>query len=217
MRNTLLLSLFILLIACQPKPDFVELKEYVPGVLIDLRYAGNDNFVGKPIDGYQNKKCLMSREAANALKGAQQEARKMGYSIKVFDAYRPQRAVDHFVRWAKNLNDTLNKQKYYPKVKKSMLFEQDYIAAKSGHSRGSAIDLTLVDQSGKELDMGTGWDYFGSVSWPTSNEVSKQQQENRMTLQTLMKNNGFMPIKTEWWHFYLKNEPYPDTYFDFVP
>lgn len=178
-----------------------------------------DNFVGERIRGYQSNRCITTVDLANALKDVQLEFADKGLRLKVFDAYRPQSAVDHFVAWAKDLDDTLMKSKYYPDVPKSSLFTEGYIADKSGHSRGGTVDLTLVYTEGKnrglEMDMGSSWDFFGPKSWPSSNEVSPAQKANRMLLQSTMIDHGFKPLKEEWWHFTLQKEPFPDTYFDF--
>lgn len=202
-----------------PATDFVEIREAVPGVVVELRYFSADNFVGERIDGYRDDKCFVSTAAADALAGAQQELAAFGLGLKIFDAYRPQRAVDHFVRWAKDLGDTRMKNRYYPGVEKKNLFRDGYIAAKSGHSRGSTVDLTIValeDGAPVELDMGTPWDFFGPQSWPSSRKVTAQQRANRMLLQSLMVRHGFRPLAEEWWHFTLENEPFPETYFDFA-
>lgn len=196
--------------------DFVELSLQIPGILLDVRYYGDDNFVGGPIDGYGASKIYLSRPAARALSQVQAELQEFGMGLKLFDAYRPQSAVDHFVRWARDLDDTRMKQRYYPRVAKEDLFKDGYIAERSGHSRGSTVDLTLIDlESAAELDMGTSWDYFDTRSWPTSNEVKLQQRANRMLLRTVMLKHGFRPLLEEWWHFTLDKEPFPDTYFDF--
>jgi D-alanyl-D-alanine dipeptidase len=196
--------------------DFVYLKDIVPSVVLDIRYYGTDNFVGKRVNGYEKPTCIVTNECASQLKIIAKEAAKSNYRLKVFDSYRPQRAVDHFSEWALDLNDTLTKAKYYPEVKKSDLFRLNYIASKSGHSRGSTIDLTLIDENGNELDMGSSWDYFGTMSWPSDTTISEEAQKNRLYLRTLMLENGFNPYNEEWWHFTLKNEPYPETYFDFI-
>ncbi len=200
-------------------PDgFVDLAQAVSGIEIELRYNTNDNFVGTVIDGYESPRCFITADAAEALRGVQAELKAFGLGLKVFDAYRPQRAVDHFVRWAEDLGDTKMKSRYYPEVDKSNLFRDGYIAARSGHSRGSTVDLTLVSRTSgmpAELDMGTSWDYFGPRSWPSSIEVSAEQRAHRMLLQSLMIKHGFRPLAEEWWHFTLENEPFPDTYFDF--
>ena len=206
-------------VRAEPPEGFVEIRAAVPGVVVELRYFGEDNFVGASIDGYTADRCYVSAEAARALGRVQHELGHLGLGLKVFDAYRPQRAVDHFVRWAEDLGDTRMKARYYPDVAKEHLFRDGYIAAKSGHSRGSTVDLTIVALDGAdpvELDMGTPWDFFGPPSWPTSLEVTPQQRANRMLLQALMMKHGFRPLAEEWWHFTLEDEPYPDTYFDFV-
>ena len=202
-----------------PAAGFVEVREAIPGVMVDLRYLTADNFVGEPIDGYAADRCYITAEAARALGRVQHELAHFGLGLKLFDAYRPQRAVDHFVRWAEDLDDTRMKTRYYPDVAKENLFRDGYIAARSGHSRGSTVDLTIVSPDGggaKELDMGTPWDYFGPRSWPASLEVTPQQRANRMLLQALMVKHGFRPLAEEWWHFTLEDEPFPETYFDFV-
>ena len=143
------------------------------------------------------------------------DLKKEGLKLKVFDTHRPQRAVDDFVRWAKNLKDTSMKKTYYPKVSKSLLFKYGYIAARSGHTRGSTVDLTLVDSVGKELDMGTHWDFFSPKSWPSSQAVPEQAQRNRTFLRQIMQNHEFIPCEAEWRHFTLAHEPFPNTYFNF--
>lgn len=206
-------------LTADPPPGFVDALQAVPGVEIDLRYLSSDNFVGEPIDGYRQERCYMTVEAAAALRGVQLELAGFGLGLKVFDAYRPQQAVDHFVRWAADLGDTKMKARYYPAVRKAHLFRDGYIAARSGHSRGSTVDLTLVtlnETNVSELDMGTRWDFFGPESWPSSDAVTPQQRANRMLLQSLMVKHGFRPIDEEWWHFTLVDEPFPETYFDFV-
>ena len=201
-------------------PDgFVEIREVIPGVEVDVRYFSEDNFVGERIDGYEAAKIYLTRDAASALAKVQADLAAFGLGLKIFDAYRPQRAVDHFVRWAEDTADTKMKAKYYPDVEKRRLFRDGYIAAKSGHSRGSTVDLTLVSIGSErpaELDMGTAWDFFGPKSWPESMEVSAQARANRMLLQSLMIKHGFRGLAEEWWHFTLVGEPFPETYFDFV-
>jgi len=192
-------------------------RQVVRGVTIDLRYFSRNNFVGEFIDGYEEANMLMTRETAAALIPVENQLRAMGLGLKIFDAYRPQQAVDHFVRWAEDLDDTRMKYRYYPNVDKANLFSDGYIAARSGHSRGSTVDLTIIDRAtGDELDMGTPWDFFDLRSWPSSTEVSATQRANRMLLRTLIIEAGFRPLETEWWHFTLENEPFPDTYFNFV-
>ena len=197
---------------------FVDIKQVIPSIVLDIRYLSANNFVGKPITGYQSAKCILSVKAANALKQVQDELQNFNLGVKVYDCYRPQQAVDHFVRWAKDLNDTKMKSIYYPNVNKADLFTEGYIAAKSGHSRGSTVDLTLVSLAStpaKELDMGTGWDLFGPQSWPSSQAVNGQQRANRMLLQSLMLKHGFVFLPQEWWHFTIADEPFAQQYFDF--
>lgn len=196
---------------------FVVLAEEIPDIVQEIRYYSTYNFVGDRIRGYHEPVALMTKEAAQALKAASDEFNKMGYRIKVYDAYRPQMAVDNFKEWAENLSDKRMKPYFYPEVDKKNLFRDGYIDAKSGHSRGSAIDLTLVDKNtGKELDMGGVFDYFGERSHPDfTGNLTEQQKKNRKILQNVMEKHGFKIIDTEWWHFFLKDEPYKDTYFTF--
>lgn len=200
-------------------PGFVYCEKVIPDIRVELRYATPRNFVGERIDGYLAPRCILTRQAAEALRGVQEELRPIGLGIKIFDAYRPQRGVDHFVRWARDLKDTRMKQEFYPGVAKENLFRDDYIAARSGHSRGSTVDLTIValavDGSGQELDMGTGFDFFGPESWPDYAGVTPEARAHRLLLQTLMKKHGFRPYGKEWWHFTLEGEPFPATWFDF--
>jgi D-alanyl-D-alanine dipeptidase len=197
--------------------DFVYLKDIDASIQTELRYFTSRNFIGKPIDGYQKNCVIVSKQAAFALKKIQDILKKEGLSLKIFDAYRPQQAVNHFVKWAKVLDDTLMKTAYYPKVPKSQLFQQGYIASKSGHTRGSTVDISLIDiKTGKELDMGSPYDFFGEESHPFYKKITKKQQENRLFLRKIMIENGFIPYNSEWWHFTLKNEPFPDTYFNFL-
>ena len=204
----------------ESRPEgFVYVDEVIPDVVLELRYHASDNFLGRPVDGYSSSRCILTREAASALKGVQMDLKRFGLGIKIFDAYRPQRAVDHFVRWAGNIWDTQMKWKYYPNVDKKDLFKKGYIATKSSHSRGSTVDLTLVAKGVNglvvELDMGSGFDFFGPVSWPSDMTVGPAQRAHRMLLQTLMVQHGFVPYDREWWHFTLSNEPFPERYFDF--
>ena len=195
---------------------FVVLSDVIPDVIQEIRYHSTYNFVGTRVDGYEEPVALITRQAAEALKAVNTELMALGYRIKVYDTYRPQRAVSHFVRWAKAIGDTLTKQSFYPEVDKRLLFKLGFIASKSGHSRGSTIDLTLVHtQSGKEVDMGGVFDYFGQLSHPSYQQITKEQKAKRMLVRRVMMKHGFVPLSTEWWHFTLKNEPYPDTYFDF--
>jgi len=212
-----LLILFLMLNSCTNKlPDgFVYLHNVDPSIQLDLRYFTSNNFVGAPVDGYKREVCICTVEAAKALKEVQKEVQAKGWSLIVFDAYRPQKAVNHFIRWAKDLNDTLTKSKFYPQVDKTDLFKLNYIASKSSHSRGSTFDLTILDEKGNLLDMGSHFDYFGHMSWPDYDGISSEQKANRLYLQSIMKKHGFNPYQEEWWHFTLKDEPFPDTYFDF--
>ena len=195
---------------------FVYLSDVDSSIKSELRYISNNNFIGKPIDGYQKNIIIISTPTANSLKKIQKKLTEFNLSLKIFDAYRPQKAVDHFVRWAKNLNDTLMKREYYPKVPKKMLFDYGYIAYKSGHTRGSTVDLTIIDlKTGKELDMGSPYNFFGTKSHPQHKKLSKKQRSNRLLLRNLMLTNGFKPYENEWWHFTLNKEPFPNTYFNF--
>lgn len=196
---------------------FVYADEIIPSIQQDLRYFGNNNFVGRPIDGYRANRVILTKSAASALRVVQEELSIFGLSILVFDAYRPQQAVDDFVTWSKDLSDTKTKSTYYPRVSKEILFAQGYIAERSGHSRGSTVDLTIVSKKApfEPLDMGTGFDFFGPESWPNYAEISTQQRANRLLLQNIMVKHGFNPYPQEWWHFTLKNEPFPSTYFNF--
>jgi D-alanyl-D-alanine dipeptidase len=174
------------------------------------------NFIGEMIDGYISPVALLTKEAAMVLRRAGKDFMKMGYRIRVFDAYRPQRAVDHFVRWARDLDDVRMKEIFYPDVDKENLFLEGYIAQNSGHSRGSTVDITLFDMArGTDADMGSCFDLFGDISHSDYEDISKEQLDNRKLLREVMIQNGFIPLREEWWHFSLKDEPYPDTYFAF--
>ena len=197
---------------------FAYLDEAVPGLKVDMRYAGNHNFVGRPVAGYQNARPVLSAMAATALAKVQADLKRFGLGLLVYDAYRPQRAVNDFVDWAADLDAVQTKPEFYPDVDKALLFKQDYIAERSGHSRGSTVDLTLVAlDSGESLDMGSAFDFFGIESWPEHLGLSGQQRANRLLLQAMMMKHGFKPYPKEWWHFTLAHEPFPDTYFDFLP
>ena len=215
---------------------FVRLAEAVPDVILEIRYYSTYNFVGDRINGYEKPTALLTVEAAKALKAVSDDVMKQGYRLKIYDAYRPQRAVTHFMNWAKDLNDTRMKTYFYPDLDKSVLFAQGYIAEKSGHSRGSTVDLTLFDMANeKEVDMGGTFDWFGKEShpdWcgdpakqlyngeyqgdaqPKDRKINETQFRNRMILRQAMMRHGFKPLEEEWWHFTLVNEPYPATYFD---
>lgn len=219
----------LLILTCSPidsknstelNSTFKELNDGISDDLekfeISIRYFSNNNFIGRPIPGYYANKAFLTREAADALLLAQRDFIKQGYRLKIYDAYRPQTAVDYFSAWAADLEDSQNKSQYYPNINKSQLFADGYIAAKSGHSRGSAVDLTLLEiESGNELDMGSPWDFFDPISWVENNQITDQQRANRKLLARVMIIHGFKPLKEEWWHFSYIEEPFPETYFDF--
>ena len=214
---------------------FVTLTDVVPDAILEVRYFGTYNFVGTRVDGYLEPTALLTKAAADSLKAVSDDVMAQGYRLKIYDAYRPQQAVGHFVRWAANVTDTMMKRYFYPDLDKSVLFDQEYICERSGHSRGSTVDITLFDMNTeKELDMGGTFDWFGPESHPdfcgnpTTGEytgdnskspmnrsISAEQFHNRMVLRQAMMRHGFKPMSTEWWHFTLKDEPFPDTYFNF--
>ncbi len=195
---------------------FVSITDLVPDVILEIRYFSTFNFIGDRVDGYNEPIALLTRQAASALKVASDEFIKLGYRLKIYDAYRPQMAVDHFVRWARDLDDQRMKQVFYPGVPKDKLFDLGFIAEHSGHSRGSTVDLTLFDMSrGCDVDMGGYFDFFGDISHYEHPDLSEPQRQNRAMLRDIMVGAGFSPYEYEWWHFTLVHEPYPDTYFDF--
>ena len=202
---------------CTEIPEgFVYIKDIVTNIKIDLKYYTKHNFVGKKIIGYNSPVAISTKETALALKEIQKDLKHFNYGLKIFDSYRPQQAVDHFVRWAKNNNRKM-KSSHYPNVKKINLFKEGYIASKSGHTRGSTVDLTIIDlNNGKELDMGTIYDYFGKESWIEYTGLTVHQRKNRLLLQSVMNKYGFKSLKEEWWHFTLSNEPFPNKYFNFM-
>ncbi len=196
--------------------DFVLLSDYVPSIVQEIRYFSTYNFIGDRIDGYEQPVAIITKEAARALKAVSNEMNVKGYRLKIFDAYRPATAVKHFVLWGIEDLDQRMKPFFYPDLEKQSLFELGYIASKSSHSRGSTVDLTLLDmETGKEIDMGSPFDFFNEISHPDYKGVTKEQFENRMLLQNVMVKHGFVPIDCEWWHFTLENEPFPETYFEF--
>ena len=220
---------------------FVDVKEFIPSILLDIRYFGPHNFVGERIDGYNAPKCLLTKETASALAKVQKELEASSLSLKIYDCYRPQQAVDHFVRWAKDMSDTRTKKEFYPTVGKRDLFKLVYVDARSGHSRGSTVDVTIVPLPAPEqalykpgeklsacylpvekryndnsLDMGTGFDCFHKLSHTANRTIGKQQRINRLLLKSIMEKHGFKNYEKEWWHFTLRKEPFPKTYFDFV-
>ena len=195
---------------------FIKLNDIDSTIIVDLKYNTKSNFTGKTVRGYKSNTAILSNEASNALINAQNDFKKLGYSLILFDAYRPQSAVDFFFEWSKDLNDTINKNSYYPNINKSQLFAQGYIAKKSGHSRGSTVDVSLVDLSTmKQIDMGSIYDYFGIRSSTFYSNISDSQKNNRMILYNVMINNGFKNYSKEWWHFTLENEPFQE-YFNFL-
>lgn len=220
---------------------FVDVQKAIPSIILDIRYFSPHNFVGEKVDGYNATKCFLTEKAVVALSKIQEELKGFSLSLKVYDCYRPQRAVNHFVRWAKDIDDIKTKKEFYPTVDKINLFKDGYIAAKSSHSKGSTVDLTIVPVPVPEqeayrpgqplqacympvekrfkdnsIDMGTGFDCFHELSHPGNIRVGLQQRINRMLLKTLMEKQGFKNYDQEWWHFTLKNEPFPNTYFDFI-
>ena len=196
--------------------DFVILSEVVPDAILEIRYYTTYNFIGDRIEGYEEPIALLTEEAAEALKEVSDDLKEEGYRLKIYDAYRPQCAVTMFSTWSKDRDDTRMKEYFYPEVDKSDLNMYGYVAKHSGHSRGSTVDLTLFDMdTEKEVDMGGTFDYFGDESHPDYSGITDEQHENRMILRDAMVRHGFKPISTEWWHFTLKDEPYPDTYFTF--
>ena len=217
-------SLFALVLAAcathsaiaQDRPAaFVDAAAMVPGLIADMRYAGAHNFVGRPIDGYEAPRCLLTQPAAAALAEVARDLSSRGLHVKVFDCYHPTRAVANFVRWARDLHDVARKAEFYPDVDKRTLFRDGYIASQSGHSRGSTIDLTLANDDGRELDMGTPFDFFSPKSWPADPTVTPEEHSNRMLLASAMRRRGFRGYDKEWWHFTLRGEPFPQTYFNF--
>lgn len=199
------------------RPDFVDISRIADNIRTDIRYYSGNNFVGRRIDGYRCPLALLTEEAAKQLKNAADRLKEKGFGLVIFDAYRPQKAVDCFVRWAKDESDDKMKPMYYPDVDKTKLFSLGFISARSSHSRGSTVDLSLYDlQSGKDVDMGSGFDFFGEISHSDCRSlITDKQFENRQVLRKAMTEAGFLPLQEEWWHFTLENEPYPDTFFDF--
>lgn len=229
MLAVLFALLFSLVALCCPAPaeaddvvlsgdasDFVLLSEAVPDAILEIRYYSTYNFVGERIDGYEEPLALLTKEAAGALREVSDDLVAKGYRLKIFDAYRPQRAVTHFMNWALDVDDTRMKAYFYPELDKDVLFPQGYIAEHSGHSRGSTVDLTLFDMAAeREVDMGGTFDYFGELSHPDYTGITEEQYANRMILREAMLAHGFRPLAEEWWHFTLADEPFPDTYFTF--
>ncbi|MGA9951051.1 MAG: M15 family metallopeptidase [Xanthobacteraceae bacterium] len=194
---------------------FVDAATVVPGLIPEMRYATAHNFTGRPIDGYEARHCLLAKEAASALAAVARDLAPQGLFIKAFDCYRPTRAVENFIRWARDFNDQVARAEFYPNVDKRTLFRDGYIASHSGHSRGSTIDMTLARADGAELDMGTHFDFFSARSWTADASINPEQHANRMLLVAAMRRHGFRNYDKEWWHFTLTPEPFPDTYFNF--
>jgi len=252
MKTKIVITILIITALCFPQfthistgagkiPEgFVDVKEVIPEIQLDIRYFGPHNFVGERVDGYLAPKCVLTKEAAEALSNIQKDLVQYSLTLKIYDCYRPQRAVNHFVRWAKEVDNTKTKNEFYPTVDKANLFKDGYIDSKSGHSRGSTVDLTIVPLpapiQGKyiagqkqsecylpaekrfkdnSIDMGTGFDCFHELSHTANKNIGRQQKINRLLLKTLMEKHGFKNYDLEWWHYTLKNEPYPDTYFNF--
>lgn len=228
----ILLSLLLLLSGCTQKANapekprlpetsqlpagFVYVNQVIPNVLLDIRYYSENNFVGTRIDGYNAPTAILTNKAATALQAVNEDLGKQGYGLKIFDAYRPQKAVNHFIRWAQDVNDTKMKSQYYPNVDKADLFNLGYIAEKSGHTRGSTVDLTIVDkETGQEVDMGSIEDLLDPISSFDTTLITSDQAANRQILKNAMQNHGFKPYTREWWHYTLIKEPYPNRYFNF--
>ncbi|MFA5321906.1 MAG: M15 family metallopeptidase [Smithella sp.] len=252
MKSKILFVLLILVSLCLAQiahaadadkmPDnFIDIQKVIPEIVLDIRYYSPHNFLGERVDGYMTPKCYLTRDAAQSLAKVQKDIEPYSLTLKIYDCYRPQRAVDHFVRWAKEIKNTKTMKEFYPTVDKRNLFRDGFIDSKSGHSRGSTVDLTIVPLpapaqaeyiSGQKLsecylpvekrfgdnsiDMGTGFDCFHELSNTENKNIGHQQKINRLLLKSLMEQHGFRNYDKEWWHYTLKNEPYPDTYFDFA-
>ncbi|MGE3608741.1 MAG: M15 family metallopeptidase [Bacteriovoracaceae bacterium] len=199
------------------KPDFVSLSDLSSTIQINANYAGEDNFTGQKVDGYRAKKILLARVVAEALLKVQAEALKLNLTLKIFDGYRPNKATLFFQKWSQLPEDNIQrKQRFYPSYAREELFAHGFIALKSSHSRGCAVDLTLANiDTLQELDMGTEFDYFNDLSHTLNPEIQGRQLENRLLLKNLMEAQGFRNYSKEWWHFSFKQEPYPDVWFDF--
>lgn len=226
--------------AGEPPRGFVDAATVLPDLIVEMRYTTAQNFIGRPIPGYKAPRCLVTRAAAKGLQCAAADLRPRGYVLKVYDCYRPQRAVNAFAAWGRDLRDQKMKTQFYPDVDKRNLFSSNYIATRSGHSRGSTVDLTIVPRGGKPVafdaaatairacdskagtrtddgsaDMGTGFDCFSTLSHTLTAKVGEKQRENRALLRNAMRGCGFYNNPSEWWHYTLRGEPYPDTYFNF--
>lgn len=224
MKQSFVWALVLLLSACATKditPEgtkygFVSISEAIPDVILEIRYHSTYNFVGTRIDGYDEPIALLTKQAADSLRLVSDDLKQQGYLLKIFDAYRPQRAVDHFVRWSKDVADTIMKPYFYPELAKDRLFPEGFICERSSHTHGSTVDLTLFDMNTeREVDMGGTFDWFGMSSYPTYTDLTEEQLAMRQLLRDAMLRHGFKPFDTEWWHFTLRDEPYPDTFFNF--
>jgi len=220
--KTVILIFCVVFIAFTPKQNqdlpegFIYAKDIIKDLDVELRYYTANNFVGDTIDGYKSNRLILTKQTVEKLKLVQEELHQHNLCLKVYDGYRPQRAVNHFIRWARDLNDTINKQQFYPQVNKRNVFKAGYIASRSGHSRGSTIDLTITDgETGEPLDMGSPYDFFGEESWVNYEGITDKQKKNRQLLQTVMLKHNFRNYSKEWWHFTLRWEPFPKTFFDF--
>ena len=195
---------------------FVNIGEAIPDIILEIRYYTTFNFVGERIDGYEQPVALLTREAAEALRAVSDDVMRKGFRLKVYDAYRPQKAVDHFLRWAKDAEDTRMKAFFYPEVEKDRIIPEGYLAEHSGHTRGSTVDLTLLDmRTGRDADPGGPFDFVDRLSHPDYPDLTPEQHRIRGILREAMMRHSFQPIPTEWWHYTLDPEPYPDTYFTF--
>ncbi|WP_400077734.1 M15 family metallopeptidase [Winogradskyella sp. R77965] len=220
--KTIILVICIAFFAFAPKQSqdlpegFIYAKDIIKDLDVELRYYTTNNFVGDTIDGYKANRLILTEQTVEKLKFVQEELHHQNLCLKVYDGYRPQRAVNHFIRWARDLNDTINKQQFYPEVNKRNLFRAGYIASRSGHSRGSTLDLTITNgETGEPLDMGSPYDFFGEQSWVDYKDITEEQKKNRQLLQNVMLKYNFRNYPKEWWHFTLRWEPFPKTYFDF--
>ncbi|WP_199768514.1 M15 family metallopeptidase [Sphingobacterium sp. HMA12] len=223
MKLNFCLSIGLVFFAFQTKAqqempqNFVYVKEFIPTINLDMRYFGSHNFTGRPVHGYEKPVAILTKRAALALQQVEKYLNKQGLALKIFDAYRPQRAVDHFKAWSLATKDTIAKREFYPLLDKKNLFKLGFIASKSGHSRGSTVDLTLVDLNDhKEIDMGAPFDFFGDISHHNYSGLTAKQKENRKILRQAMAKFGFKAYDKEWWHYTLQDEPYRKTYFDFI-
>ena len=196
------------------KSDFAEISSVIDDAAFDIRYYSPNNFTGNKINGYKAPRAYLTKKALAALAKAADDLRQQGYRLLIWDSYRPQKAVDNFVKWINDENDPGDKS-FYPELEKSNLLAGNYIMAKSGHTRGSTVDLTIIKKDGGFVDMGGTFDLFSEVSHPDYENITDEQKRNRQILHDAMIKAGFKGIDSEWWHFTLKDEPYPDTYFDF--